>query len=445
MKKLLALTLALMLLLTSAAFAENAAVLLLSNMQVSVGADGQEQVLDLTDAIAAIAAGAPDGVPTIDVELDNGDAVLLGGVMQIVDNKVVMSLDGMSRAIAAAIPTESLAGLGEDPMAGLGELFANLDQFSDVKMPVFTGVNIPKIDLMGLAEFLPMLGLETQTDGQATTFSIPWELLKQVLSMIPSMVPAEASDQLAPLTSAIDQLVASDEGFALEGRIADDGATAELLLDLYPVSGDQTADAAVGGLYFASADNADSLQLLIYQDGQSIALGEISLASDPEAATLAFSVDLMGEVTFTISLYPDEVNAGCQVVELEVNAGGETVAASVNYGTVDTMEFVDFALDAAGQAAVSLHIDETPQDDGTKAGSLLLYVQSGPDGQEVAFSADLVETYGDYEFRTIENTADAYDAESMTEAENQAFGEDLNNALAPLYEYIGSLEFQPAA
>ena len=428
MKKLLALTLALMLVLASAALAETANILKLSDIQVAVSNGEQEQVIDLGDLNAQIAIGAADGIPTIEVDADDGSQALLCGVMQIVDGKVVMDVEGMERPIAAAIPTENLAMLGGDPTEALGEAFANMGQLSATKLPIFQGVEIPKIDLMGITGFLPMLGIQPETDGQSASFTIPYELVKQLLSMVTMMVPAEAAG-----------------GFALEGKVSDDGETAELLIDLYTVEGGVTADAPTGGLYIASTLNADTVQLLLYQEGQSYTIAEINLASSPEEAILALTANLMGQVNFSLSLSPDEAHEGCQVVALEIGGNGQTIAASLNYGDVGDTQFCDVAADFAGQSAFSMHIDEHPAADGSKEGSMTVSAQNNTVGQTVQFSANLQEINGEFDFRSIDNVANAYNSEAMTAEEQAALNADLNNALAPLMQYIGSVVAQPAA
>ena len=131
MKKLLALTLALMLVLASAALAETANILKLSDIQVAVSNGEQEQVMDLGDLNAQIAIGAADGIPTIEVDADDGSQALLCGVMQIVDGKVVMNVEGMSRPSPPAIPTENLPMVGGDPRRPWSEVFANLDSVNE--------------------------------------------------------------------------------------------------------------------------------------------------------------------------------------------------------------------------------------------------------------------------------------------------------------------------
>ena len=445
MKKLIALTLALMLVLASAALAEPANILKLSDMVLSVTTDGQEQVMDLQGLNAQFAIGAAEGVPTIEVDADDGSQALLCGVMQIVDGKLVMDVEGMERPIAATIQAPSIAGMGVDPAEALSEMFANAGTASDAKLPIFQGTEIPKIDLMAITNVLPMIGVEPVIDGQNASFSIPYALVKQLLTMVSSMVPAEVAGQLGSVLEGINSMVESDNGFALEGKVSDDGETSELLIDLYMVNGGVTTEAPVGGLYIASTLNAVTVQVLLYQDGQSYPVAVINLTSDPEAPTLAFSADLMGSVSINFSLYPDEINENCQVAALEFTGNGQTVTASVNYGETGDMEFCDLSADFAGQSTFGIHIDETPAADGSKEGTLVIFVQNSATSQDVQFSANIQEVNEEFSFRSIDNVADAYDAEAMTAEEQAAFNQDLAIAMAPLLQYISDVTAQPAA
>ena len=153
----------------------------------------------------------------------------------------------------------------------------------------------------------------------------------------------------------------------------------------------------------------------------------------------------MGQVNFSLSLSPDEAHEGCQVVALEIGGNGQTIAASLNYGDLGDTQFCDVAADFAGMSAFSMHIDEHPAADGSKEGSMTVSAQNNTVGQLVQFSANLQEINGEFDFRSIDNVANAYNSEAMTAEEQAALNADLNNALAPLMQYIGSVVAQPAA
>ena len=149
----------------------------------------------------------------------------------------------------------------------------------------------------------------------------------------------------------------------------------------------------------------------------------------------------MGQLTVNFSLYPQD---GAQVAALAVQAQGQAINASLTYGDEGETEYADFAFEIPNdQVSASIHIDETPNASGDKTGALGLNVAA--QGQTINFGADLLETKGDVAFRAIGNVENAYDANNMTEADNQALGEELNNALAGLIGYLSNISVQPAA
>lgn len=431
MKKMLAIALALMLLLASAALAETANVVTFSNVNVLVSSTDGNMAIDLSDLTATLAMGMANEQPIIQLDVTGGGEALLGAQIQFIDGRMVMAIDGVSRPIAA-----DMGPTADQAQESFNELFANIDQVANLKLPAFTGVDIPKIDLMSIAEFLPMLGIQPVTEGQVTTFEIPAEMISQLMQIVLTQVPAETAAQLGDL----DQLLANAQ-FAIKGKLADDGTTAEMMLDLYMAQGGATSDSPLGALYFASTQNADSLEILLYQDGQSVTLGQMDLSSDPAAATLDFGLDLMGQVTMNFSLYPEN---GAQVAALAFKAEDQELNASLTYGDEGDMEFSDFAFEIPNeQVSASIHTEETPDGNGGKVGVMGVNVEA--QGQTVNVTADLEEGKADVQFKPITNAANAIDANNPSAADQQALNDELNSALAPIMNYLNNVNVQPAA
>ena len=72
-------------------------------------------------------------------------------------------------------------------------------------------------------------------------------------------------------------------------------------------------------------------------------------------------------------------------------------------------------------------------------------VDVSANGQTVNLSTDLTEGKGEADFRPIANAAQAYDANNMSEADNQAMASELDGLLTPLMEYMNGVSIQPAA
>ena len=439
MKKLLAMLLALMLLVVSAACAETANVITFNNATISTTTGGQTQNIELTDLSATLAAGLPGEVPTIQLDVANGSEALLGAIMQIVDGKAVIEIDEVSKALAA-----DLSAMGVEGEDIIKAAFANLDQLSTVKLPRFTGVDIPKIDLISLSA---LIGAEPATDesgAQVATFEVPYELIKQLLSMVGqyrSAVPEAAQATVGQLFDLIDQMVASDSGFALSGKITDDGTTSGLVLDIYPVSAGATADAAVAALVVSSSDNQLNVGVDIYSDGQSMNVAEFALTSKPAEAELSFSLDVMGMISVTGSLYTED---DAQVFALQFSAGDQVISLSVVYGETEGNDYVTFAFEAPNVFAINFSVTDAVAEDGSINGSVSLTMDTYTDEEtHVTFDADYVNYVGDVEFRSVSDAANALDVASLSEEETAQLQEELNNALGKLVGYLNTL--QPAA
>lgn len=436
MKKLLAVLLAMLMLLASTAMAETASQVTFTDAVVTVSAQGQTIRYDLKDLDIILSAGSPNGVPTIQLDAATPTTTVLGAELQFIDGRMYMHLDGMDTPFFADMSTTSYAGV--DPQSSIDEAFANLGTSTDADagLPMIEGIPIPKFDLMSLAG---QIGAQPQTDAngvQVATFSVPYEKVKMYMGYVPMLIaslPQETADQLQPLLQLINQWQATDSGFALEGKIADDGKTATMLVDLYLVNGGVTDTAAAGGLYIASTENNASAQILMYQQGQEVTLAEATATSDPAAAEFAVSLDMMGQLKMDIGMYQQD---GAQVVAFSLDAQGEGMDASLTYGERDGKDYADFAMDIAGQAALSFSLES---DKGAPTGNFSLSAQSYADDSIVNIAANYAEATGDVEFRTIDNLSSAIDLTQLENGLDEQVATQLNNALTGLYIYLGTL------
>ena len=441
MKKLLAMALALMLLTVCAAGAETAHVLTFYDAAARVSGQGQQIDANLEGLTAEVALGMPGEVPTIQLDVDNGDECLLKGTMQVIGEKLVVALDGMSRPVA--VDMSQAGGMGSQ---GAAMAFGSLDQMSGVKLPKFNGVTIPKVDLMPLAG---MLGATPEVDAnghQVANIEIPYEMVKSLLSSISQyrdMMPEAAQPYTSLLFNTIDMLTAGDNGIALKAVITDDGEASSLVLDVYSVTGGVTADAPLGGLQMVFAENQISIAVVLYQGEDAMNLGTLDVTSTPEAAELSFALDVMGMISFTGSMYPDE---GDQVVAFALKAGELEANASLVYGEQEEGDFVTFTIDAPNmlnvQTSVVSALDETGAENGHVSFSSSV---AGENPMEMAFESAFTEGIADVTFDAIENAGEAVSLESLSEEERAEVEAEMNAALSKLMNYINGAMAQPAA
>lgn len=449
MKKLLAIALVLMLLTASAAFAETAVVTTYSNPTITVTQGDETNTVDLAGVNVVVAMGlegeAPqDGevgadtrVPTVLLDATKDGQSLLSGEVQFMGTRMVVNLDGLSKPLSA-----DMSMAGDTAVSGYRTLFAALPEIAKTKLPAFTGVDIPKIDLMSVSAFLPMLGIQPETTDNSASFEIPAEMVSALLGMIVQQIPAEALQS----TGLADML--QNGGFALKGNITDDGATASLVLDIYAAENGQTAADPMMQIAFVSAANSDTLTVDLMAGDQRMTLGQLALTSLPQQAELDLSFELMqGVISLAGSLYPQD---GAQVAALEFNlAGGTETAQKINtsliYGDKDGAEFVDFAFAIDGQVAMDAYTETTGDGNGNETGTLTVTLDNYNEPQSnIVLNSELEQkVVDDYTFRDIENAAGAIELTTMTEEQSTQLQQEFGEILGKLMGGLGDLA--PAA
>ena len=95
------------------------------------------------------------------------------------------------------------------------------------QLPAFTGVQIPKVDLMGLANYLPMLGIQPETTENSASFELPAELVNMLLQMIVQQVPAEALQSTGLSDADRKAVLGEEEAEALPNMPQDQDLPAE--------------------------------------------------------------------------------------------------------------------------------------------------------------------------------------------------------------------------
>ena len=133
------------------------------------------------------------------------------------------------------------------------------------------------------------------------------------------------------------------------------------------------------------------------------------------------------------------------MIAFSMNAAGETMDASLTYGERDDKEYADFAMDIANQAALSFSIESDKGVEDGSTGNFSLSAQSYADDTIVNIAANYAEAMGEVEFRTIENLANAIDVANLEGGLDDQTAAELNNALAGILNYLGTLTPEVAA
>lgn len=436
MKKVFAIVLALMLLTASVALAETATVLTLTDPLLTVTQNGETESIDMTGLEVALAAGNAGGeVPTVELNVANGSEVLLSGAMQVQPTGLLVQLDGMSAPLAAEIPSG-----GEMAASAVAGLFEQLPQMGGLKLPAFTGVDIPKLGLISMVQMLGATG-----DDSSVTFELPYEMTNMLLSQLMQFkdaVPEEAQQYTSVIFDTIEQMQASNSGFALSGSCVDQGESETLSVDIFPVSEGVTAEASAVTISLTSAQNQINLDVVAHVDGQDTQVADIAITSNPGTPELNFAADVMGMASIAFSLYPQD---GAQVAAFEMSAMGQTMlSASMVYGDNEGASYTDFTVDAMSQAVIELFVQTAPDDTGAEVGNLEVTVETpaGESTQNIKLQAGIVKTTEEVSLRSVD-AAGAMNVAALSEEDNARIGEELQGVLGNVMNYLATLE--PAA
>ena len=198
MKKLFALLLAALMLLTCAACAEIAepaaqsGAITLSGITANIEATGETMNLDLAGLELIIAGGLAGETPAARVEINGNGDKLFGLTVNLLGDRVVIGIDGVSKTFYAQMPEAATSA-------------ASLD---------FSSLNI---DTDALMETI-MNGAQISQDGDTTTISIPHTVITDALLQIAPALESlnlEGFD-LAQVTQELEQMKEADSGVAVE-------------------------------------------------------------------------------------------------------------------------------------------------------------------------------------------------------------------------------------
>ena len=428
MKKIFALLLSLALMLSCAAMAEGAektaAVMELSNIEVSDGSQTQN-LGDL--AVSAILDAASD--PTFVLTADDGTDYLAALAAKITtDGKLAVMVSGVDATYTgdiAALAQQS--GTDASTIAQFTEALPQLPAvmkdlipvLDSLVLPPFSGVAIPKLDVSAL-----LAGFVTGESNGVTTFTIPSEqftalldMAEQYAGMLGSQVP-----NIDQVTALISQLKSSGISIAVDGTIQDDGATQVVTFNVLPVQGGTVGDTALFVLTLTTAEN--QLNLGAGQSAESGAMITLNVTSDPSTPRLDAELNAMG-YGMAFRMYPSD---GLQVVELTANAG-DNVSMQFIYGVADGKDYLELNA-SASVGSFSLVFNTAKGADGVRSGVMQVETNGMQITADVAmYLAD--ESPVGLEWPTTEKDLSELDDSVM------------ETAMAPLTEYINSL--QPAA
>ena len=418
MKKMIAVVLAALMLLTSFAVAESGTMTLieLSNINIAGIAD-----------LAGLEVKLATGNGKAQAEFVGDGQSLMAVSAQLVDGQLLIGGEGVANTYAVDL---SQANLPAEAMDVLPQLFDIGLLLKDFVLPPFPGVNIP---MLPIATLLGSAGASPTEDG-GMRLDISSEQLMSLLDMgisMAQMYGGSASAQIDQVKQLVDQLKQSGTSADLTIIAKDEADASTVDLYIIPVQDGNASDTYIARLNLQSQVNLDTLTVYLNQ-GSEVALGTAVLESDPAAPALSLNINVMDQASFTFALTAD---SGLQDVTFAVDAQGTNVTLRLTYGPQDGRDIVEFAAMIPSVGDVICRLITTADAVGTREGDLL--ISAG--GIEITGNVKTT-VAADVSVAPLDG-ANAIDL--LADGAVDQLGNDLSAAAGGLIGYISSLE--PAA
>lgn len=415
MRKLIAMLLAALLLMSAAAYAEGgAAILTLDNLKLSDGSAAAA----IDDMAVSLALQNVSLSPAAVLLIEGAGQPLAKAAAQLSTRQFSLAVDGMGYGLALDLPAplaDRLAEVGEEgwsfvlPML----LVPALDEFT---LPPFTGANIPKADMSGL--------LASYMTGESS-FEIPFAQVNAWLDQLVQVVDAQfgSVSGVKDALEAVRQLRENGIGVVIRGDIDDDGATQTVGLNVYPAQNERVGDDMIASVSVISSLNHFDIILGAFEPSGAMQTITLSLISDPAAAR----IDLISNISinnsgFSFSLYSED---GLQKASLLLNGGDEGGIANLEfgYGQQGGSDIVSLGVEGGG-SVLSFTVDTVKGADGVRTGSMTLVAdQNTISGDVTLYTGEKLDLGG----FTVPSELRPFDQLDLN---------DIGNAFQPMLDYM---------
>ena len=302
MKKLFALLLAALMLLTCAACAEtagDAGAIKISDLTANIDADGETMNLDLAGLELVIAGGQAGETPAARVEINGNGSKLFGLTVNLASDYILVGIDGMSKTFSVQIPESATSVTNLD--------FSSLD-----------------IDVDALLETI-MSGAQISQDGDTTTISIPHTVITDViLQVVPAMesMNIEGFD-LEQVTQELQEMKEADSGVAIEVVYTENEAGTSGKIGAFQVENGGQSDVPAFTANFEMDDASFSASVEI-----------------EEAGTFGFSFAPEGETGESLRV---TINVDAEGTKAEISGLVSVSEAEMTFDTLDATNAINVA------------------------------------------------------------------------------------------------------
>lgn len=340
MKKIIAILLAVMMLGSVTAFADNAPVFTLSDPIVTVETpDSPMTTIDLTGLALAISPIVEGEEVTVALNvLAQGQPALVAAAKVVDGSRVLLGMNGLSHTYYVDMPVE--------------------------QMTASTQVDLSGIDTDALVQQI-MSEATITSEGGTVNFSLPYTAVNSVLeSLMPTIAEAVAAQGVdtSEFEGLVAQLKQSDSGVNLEGSFTQSETGASGVLNVIPVQNGQAAPApvaVVNGQYGQSGEGMSAdFSISAAMDGANLSeMVKVHVMVGSEVPNVQLDI----EVPAAGAAFNFFYDAAASTISLNIAASGTTVMLNATVG-VSEGELAVCPLDAANAVNIeTLSEEETEQ------------------------------------------------------------------------------------
>ena len=383
MKKLIAVILAVLLLGSAVAFAESAPALDMKDPVLEITKEGETALIDLNGLTLRVGALEVEDESYVVLNILGNDELLFRAAACGRDGRVLIAADSLSHSLSVPLVAAS-----ESAPAAAEEAGEEQSSLADALLAKL------------------MESAEVGFDGDAITFHVPYtatnDLLREMLPMLKSVPNAEE------LLAQLDELEAQGNGFELNGTLSMTEGL-HIVLGVTPVSEGTAADSAAFQLRLDANKSDDGLDFVA-----------------------ALSVPAAGEgdvfrLEGTVASSDDGMSAHLAVYLPVSDADEPAAALDLAAATVDLEVGKDFSFRVKAGESVRF---EAAFDH--EAGTVLLDAAIKEFGVKLTAAAVKDEA----ELSLCAFPEDVIELGSLSEEESDALGEELQNALGPVLEFV---------
>ena len=333
------------------------------NVTVAVTSGGRTQTLPLQDFSAVIALDTTQD-PQLIAAAYQGNAPLALGMLQLAGDRLYFTMDGLYQTYETEIP--ALNTLDPDLPAQL--IRVALPGLLGLQLPAFGAITIPKMDFTPI--FKPYIVETTeQDDATVARFEISEDQMTQLIAQLSASLQASGQGgDMNAVIAALDDYKSSELILSAKGAITDSGNSQTAEFDLMVTSEGEIADTPTAVLKAETTLNDCRLTLSLPSETDLYDLAQARLFSDAQTDSTSLSFEALHALSGNLNLNREE--GGIASIEWVYQADFLNQLTDVNiiYGKTGDMGFLSVVGRNAGTGSFEFTASGMPESDTAYAG-----------------------------------------------------------------------------